>query len=120
MEPPSGLMSGEEIMEAILRFGTKEEVISELLAIKQLRFEYLIELFRENYDSDLKLMGYYDQSTHPNLVHQFLAQMVRQGHYVITTNFDSLLERAIGLEEKRLEVIITCQDFETFGDPKKM
>ncbi|MFX1534342.1 MAG: tetratricopeptide repeat protein, partial [Promethearchaeota archaeon] len=119
IEPPSSLMSAWQIMEAILRFGAVEEALDKLLGIKNLRFEYLIQQFRDEYDDQLQLMKYYEQSTQPNLIHQFLAQMLQAGHFVMTTNFDTLIERAIGLEEDALQAIITREDFEKYGDPQK-
>ena len=61
-------------MEAIVRFGVPEEVIEKILKIKRLRFEYLIQEFRDRYDDKLHLMEYYEQGTQPNLIHQFLAK----------------------------------------------
>ncbi|MFX1255022.1 MAG: tetratricopeptide repeat protein [Promethearchaeota archaeon] len=119
IEPPSGLMPAWQIMEAILRFGAVEEAVPKLLGIKDLRFEYLIELFRNYYDNELKFLKYFDEATQPNIIHQFLAHQILAGQLVMTTNFDSLIERAIGLDDPALRVVITRKDFEQFGDPQK-
>ncbi|MFX0066951.1 MAG: tetratricopeptide repeat protein, partial [Candidatus Hermodarchaeota archaeon] len=89
-----------------------------LLAIPDLRFEYLIEAFRDNYDKDLTLLNYFEEVIQPNVIHQYLAQMLKQGHFVMTTNFDTLIERAVGLEEDQLRIVITQHDFETYADPQ--
>ncbi|MFX1536432.1 MAG: tetratricopeptide repeat protein, partial [Promethearchaeota archaeon] len=118
IEPPSNLMSAWQIMEAIVRFGAIEEAVPKILKIRDLRFEYLIQQFRDGYDNQLKFMEYYERSTQPNLIHQFLAQMIQAGQYVMTTNFDTLIERAVGLDNDNLRVIITRKDFEQYSDPQ--
>ncbi|MFX1253435.1 MAG: tetratricopeptide repeat protein [Promethearchaeota archaeon] len=119
MEPPSGLMSAWQLMKAILSYGAPEETVDKLLAIKDLRYEYLIQQFRDIYDRQLKLLDYFELSSEPNLIHQFLAQQVREGQFVMTTNFDPLIEHALGLDEEKLNVIITREDFEHLGNPQK-
>jgi hypothetical protein len=84
IEPPSGLMPAWQIMEAILRFGAVEEAVPKLLGIKDLRFEYLIELFRNYYDNELKFLKYFDEATQPNIIHQFLAHQILAGQLVMT------------------------------------
>ncbi|MFX0062785.1 MAG: tetratricopeptide repeat protein [Candidatus Hermodarchaeota archaeon] len=111
-DPPSNLASTQQIMEAIIRFGVPEEAINVIPSTKELRYEFLLQTFRDCYDRDLKLLEYFEQSIHPNLIHRFLARMLKDGHYVLTTNFDYLIERAIGLDEPALRVVITRKDFE--------
>ncbi|MFX1538456.1 MAG: tetratricopeptide repeat protein, partial [Promethearchaeota archaeon] len=118
MEPPAGLMSAGQMMEAIIRYSAVEAAVPQLLAIPELRFEYLIEAFRDRYDEDLQVLNYLEEATQPNVIHQFLAQMVQRGHFVMTTNFDTLIERAVGLEQKNLRIVITQTDFEQYADPK--
>ncbi|MFX1533202.1 MAG: SIR2 family protein, partial [Promethearchaeota archaeon] len=116
-DPPSNLASTWHIVEAIIRFGVPEEMINVILSTKELRYEFLLQTFRDCYDRDLKLLEYFEQSTHPNLIHKYLARMVKDGNYVLTTNFDYLIERAIGLDEPALRVVITRKDFEEHANP---
>ncbi|MFX0062924.1 MAG: tetratricopeptide repeat protein [Candidatus Hermodarchaeota archaeon] len=119
IEAPSGLMTTHQILESIIRFGAPEEVTQTLLEIKNLRFEYLIQEFRDTYDQSLKFLEYFEETTQPNLIHQFLAQMILKGQYVLTTNFDTLIERAIGLDRDELKIIITHDDFKTYNNPQQ-
>ncbi|MFX0065889.1 MAG: tetratricopeptide repeat protein [Candidatus Hermodarchaeota archaeon] len=120
IEPPSGLMSAWQIMKAIIRFGASEEAVQKLLDIKNLRFEFLIEQFQDSYDEELRFLNYFEAAIQPNLIHHFLAQMAQAGQYLMTTNFDTLIECAIGLNQDALRIVITRKDFETYSDPQEM
>ncbi|MFX0063989.1 MAG: tetratricopeptide repeat protein [Candidatus Hermodarchaeota archaeon] len=119
IDSPSCLSSARQMMDAIIRFGAAKAAIEEILKIKNLRYEHVVQEFRDQYDRELKLMNYFEESAQPNRNHQFLAQMIKTGHYVMTTNFDYLIERAIGLENDALKVIITRKDFEECGNPQE-
>ncbi|MFX1536716.1 MAG: tetratricopeptide repeat protein [Promethearchaeota archaeon] len=119
IEPPSALQSAWQIMEAILQFGAVEKEVEKLLKMPNLRFEYLIGLFKNQFDEDLIFLNYFEEATEPNIIHKFLARMVQEGHFVMTTNFDSLIERAIGLDNDKLKLVITQEDFKRYGDPQK-
>ncbi|MFX0092510.1 MAG: tetratricopeptide repeat protein, partial [Candidatus Hodarchaeota archaeon] len=119
INPPSDLMSARQIMESIVRFSAVEDAVDKILDIEDLRFEYLVQEFRDQYDKQLRIMNYFEQSTQPNIIHKFLAQQLADGHVVLTTNFDSLIERAVGLKNDALRVIITRQDFEKYSNPKE-
>ncbi|MBN2154229.1 MAG: SIR2 family protein, partial [Candidatus Lokiarchaeota archaeon] len=124
MDPPAGLGSARQLMEAIINFGAPERFISRLAAIPDLRYELLIQQFRTFIDKDLTITRYFDEvslgkDSAPNQVHGYLASMLLAGHPVMTTNFDHFIERAAGLQEPRLRVVITAADFDRFGDPRK-
>ncbi|MFX1252496.1 MAG: tetratricopeptide repeat protein [Promethearchaeota archaeon] len=119
IEPPAELMSAWQIMKAILKFSAAPEAVDKILNIKNLRFEFLIELFREKYDPDLKLLNYFEEATQPNVIHSFLAEQIRNGQFVMTTNFDTLIERAVGLTEENLQIVITRKDFEEYSYPQQ-
>ncbi|MFX0091094.1 MAG: tetratricopeptide repeat protein [Candidatus Hodarchaeota archaeon] len=119
IEAPSSLKSARQIMEAIIRFGVPEEVVQILLEITNLRFEYLLQEFRDTYDNSLKFLEYFEEFTQPNIIHQFLAEMIQKGQNVLTTNFDSLIERAVGLDRDELRIIITRNDFEAYSNPQR-
>ncbi|MFX0064826.1 MAG: tetratricopeptide repeat protein [Candidatus Hermodarchaeota archaeon] len=119
IDPPTNLMPAGAIINAILRFGAAAEAVDKILTIDALRFEYIVEEFRNIYDPELQFLNYFEEATQPNAIHRFLARMIQQGHYVMTTNFDSLIERAVGLDQDKLRIIITRADFETYGDPQR-
>jgi tetratricopeptide (TPR) repeat protein len=119
VEPPAGLMSARQIIKAILKFGAASEALSQLEEIPNLRYEFIVQLFRDTFDKDLKFLNYFEQSKDPNVIHFFLTQMIRAGHYVLTTNFDTLIERAVGIDQDALKIVITQDDFEKFGNPQK-
>ena len=53
----------------------------------------------------------------PNYIHYFLAEMIKKGHLVITTNFDSLIEEAYEniTKDKQLNVIIHEDQFHSLS-----
>ena len=108
------------MMEAILNFCCEEKEIKNLMELEEFRFEALVEIFRDNLDEDLKIIEFYSQCTQPNIQHFFLADMITKGHFVLTTNFDVLIEHALlkmGISLEDIRVIITRKDFEEYSDP---
>ncbi|MFW9998434.1 MAG: SIR2 family protein, partial [Candidatus Odinarchaeota archaeon] len=118
INPPSNLMPARGMMEAVLKFGADPAIVGKLLTIPELRYEYLIQEFRDKYDPDLVILDYFEECTQPNVIHTFLARMINLGHFVMTTNFDTLIERAVGLDNPSLQIVITRKDFEKYGDPQ--
>jgi len=124
IDPPSCLPNGKEMMKAIIEYTCAESEVDKISELDDLRFEQLIEIVRENgLDKDLKIIDYYGQCDQPNLQHFFLAEMIKNGHFVMTTNFDFLIEFALqelGASNEQIVPIITRDDFETFQDPYKL
>lgn len=119
MEPPSCLVSALDMMDAIVHYGVTKDAIDEILSLN-LRYEHVIEIFRDHYDSELKIMEYFEEVNESNVIHRFLAKMIREGQYVMTTNFDYLIETAVGLNDPNLKVIITQTDFEEYCDIERI
>lgn len=74
-------------------------------------------------DKDLKCIKYYSLCDKPNIIHYFLATMINRGHFVITTNFDCLIEYAlINLEVPITDIlpIITKEDYKRYDNPYKI
>lgn len=120
IDAPSSLPAGRSMMEAILNFCCEEKEIKNLMEMEEFRFEALVEIFRDNLDVDLKIIEFYSQCTKPNIQHFFLADMITKGHFVLTTNFDLLIEHALlkmGVSMEDIRVIITRKDFEVYSDP---
>ena len=123
IDPPSCLPAGRAMMDAIIKYVCDESELGKILQIEELRFEALIELVRDQFDKDLKIIDYYGQCDKPNLQHYFLAQMIKKGHFVMTTNFDFLIEYALlqsNIPKEDIICIITKTDFINYSDPVKL
>ena len=118
MDAPSNLPSAKQIMDIMIDYGALEEYKTILKAIDGIRYEYVVQVFRDRYDKELQFLNYFTQKFVPNNNHYTLAQQILMGNIVITTNFDSLIEQALinlqnkkGLAEKPPKAIITEKDF---------
>lgn len=123
IDPPSCLPAGRQMMEAILNYTCTKSEIENVLSIEDLRFEGLIETVRDYLDSDLKIIDFYGLCDKPNLQHLFIADMIHKGHYVMTTNFDFLIEHALkmkGIPKEKIKIIITRSDFKKYNDPNSL
>ncbi|MBD3351068.1 MAG: hypothetical protein GF364_06245 [Candidatus Lokiarchaeota archaeon] len=123
VDPPSCLPSARGIMSDIIRFCCPKDAADDLLSeplISRIKYEYILGLFRDSGDNDLKIMDYFAQAEHPNALHKFLAGRIRKGNIVMTTNFDFLIEYALGLGDKNARAVITKGDFQKFTDPVEL
>ncbi|MBD3350310.1 MAG: tetratricopeptide repeat protein [Candidatus Lokiarchaeota archaeon] len=123
VNPPSSLASAHMMMDAIIRFCCPENVYYDLIekkAISGLKYEYLIGLFRDAMDKNLKILDYFTQTNKPNGIHKFLAEKVCQGNVVMTTNFDCLIEYALRKYDDKARVVITEEDFISHSNPVEM
>lgn len=60
-----------------------------------LRFEQLMQVLRERIDPQLAILDCFEDRAEPGPVHDFLADALVHGARVLTTNFDSYIERAV-------------------------
>ena len=123
VDSPSCLPTGKEMIEAIIRYTCAKSEVEKLLRLKNLRLEQLLELIRECLDKKLKIIDYYGLCNKPNLQHFFLAEMIRKGHFVMTTNFDFLIELALlqsGVPKSEVKVVITKDDYKQFNAPNEL
>ncbi len=114
---PSNLPSSSEIMEEIIKFTCAESEIESISKLEGLRFETLLEIIRNQFDNDLKIIEYFEQCKKPNIIHFFLAEMINKGHAVITTNFDFLIEHALiqsNNGKDHIFSVITEKDYREF------
>ena len=58
-DPPSSLGSARDVMKALVQYGCAKDAVDEILQYPGLRYEYLVQEFRDTYDSELKFMEYY-------------------------------------------------------------
>ena len=124
VDPPSCLPAGRTMMNEIIKYTCAESEVKKIMKIDTLRFEQLVEIVHNYLDKDLKIIEYYGKCEKHNIIHFFLAEMIQKGHFVITTNFDSLIERALcqlrNISESEVVPVITKSDFENFSDPEKL
>jgi len=95
VDTPSCLPAGRTMMDVIIDYTCVESEIPKIKELKELRFEQLVEIVSEHLDPELKVIDFYGLCDKPNLQHIFLAEMMKQGQFVITTNFDFLIEHAL-------------------------
>ncbi|MFX1570806.1 MAG: tetratricopeptide repeat protein [Promethearchaeota archaeon] len=117
INPPSNLPSSTKMMEEIIKFTCAESEIENISNLKGLRFETFLEIIRNQFDHDLKILEYFEQCKKPNIIHFFLAEMINKGYVVITTNFDFLIEHALIQSNKdndHIFSVITEKDYKEF------
>jgi hypothetical protein len=71
IDAPSLQPAGCKMMNAIIKFFFPESEHAIISELEDLRFETLVELVRDNYDTEFKLIDYYDQCDKPNIQHYF-------------------------------------------------
>ncbi|MFX0033971.1 MAG: tetratricopeptide repeat protein [Promethearchaeota archaeon] len=89
---PSNIPPAQEIVEKILKNCSPKGKYEDL---KKLQYELVIEYLHKYLDKDLIFMDLFEENYPPNLIHFFLANAILNGHDVITTNFDYLIEKAL-------------------------
>jgi hypothetical protein len=108
LDNPSNLLAGWDFMEAVITRLMPPEVdratALSLIAVPKargyrpgeyIRFETLMgELVQTRIDPDLHVLDCLDECEHPNRNHYILAELIRRGATVMTTNFDRLIEIA--------------------------
>lgn len=120
IDAPSCLSDGRAANKAIINYTCAKIEAEKILKLKNLRFEQLVEILRDKLDPKLKFIDYYGQCDKPNMQHFFLANMITKGHFVMTVNFDFLIEHALlqsGVKKKKIRVVITEEDFKTNDNP---
>ncbi|MFX1293498.1 MAG: tetratricopeptide repeat protein [Promethearchaeota archaeon] len=120
VDPPSCLPAGRKMIKAIINYTCAESEIEKILTLDGLRFEALVEIVRDRLDPNLKLLDYLELCDKPNIQHFFLAEMIKKGHFVMTTNFDFLIEYALlqsNVPQGEIIPVITKEDFERYKNP---
>jgi tetratricopeptide (TPR) repeat protein len=124
MDAPTNMPSAPQIVKTLLEFCVPSEELEKVLSLKMLRYELVVEIIQA-YDEDLRFLDYLELFEEPNLIHLFLANMICKGHYVVTTNFDYLVEYALKkVLPKKLDFniypIITKEDFLALQNPETL
>lgn len=124
IDPPTNLPSAREIVNILLEVFTPKDIDVSQIGEKK-RFEAVIEVIKQNFDKELRFMDYMDLVTDPNYNHLFLAYVITGGHFVLTTNFDYMIERALmqilPIEQHQdIIIVITKDDFLAFQRPQDL
>lgn len=122
MDAPANLPSAREITRVILEFCAPSEEIETILAQNMLRYELIVEVLQQLYDTELIFMDYFDLIRFPNLNHLFLAAAMLEKHCVITTNFDYLIEYGLmkllpSEHYPYILPVITKEDYRQYKEP---
>jgi hypothetical protein len=123
VEAPSQLPSANDTMKALIKLYCANSEIETILKIQDLRFEVLAGIIHKSIEDDFRFLNFFTKSDKPNLEHFVLAEMIKKGHFVITSNFDFLLEYALlqsDVPKKKIVPVITKKDYEKFSDPEKL
>ncbi|MFX1501840.1 MAG: SIR2 family protein [Promethearchaeota archaeon] len=125
MNAPSNLPSAVKIVNNLISLCAPEEEVQELQRLDDLRYEWLVEAIQEHIDKEFKFLDFFDYKTTPNLLHIFLAKQIEKGNYVVTTNFDYMIEYALKRvilegDHSKIIPIITKEDFIKYPDPQTL
>ncbi len=98
LDSPTSLPTVYRFIESILiNCGLEEDKITKVLnqfGYKSYRFESLIDEIRKTCDKELVITDVFKSDSF-NEIHYFLANMIKKGTSVITTNFDNCIENAL-------------------------
>ena len=111
IDNPSCLPAGYAMIEAIINHAchkSEKSGILDLMKSGQLRFESLVEIIRDQLDNNLELIDYYGICDKPNVQHFFLAEMIKKGHMLITTNFDHLIDQTVVKQDVQPTIVFCC------------
>jgi len=120
---PSTVPDGNTIKKELINYFCAESEIENILKIEDLKLEQLISIIYSNLDEDLKIVDYFGLFNKPNLQHFFLADCLQKGHFIMTTNFDFLIENALiklNIPLNEILPVITEEDFENYSNPTEL
>ena len=125
MDAPSNMPSARQFVRSLLSYCGLESELEKMMGLPLLRYELVVEWIQKFFDPELTFMNYFEQVIHPNLIHFFLAQVLVHQHYVITTNFDYLIEFALlktlgSSKRDQIVPVITKQDFLASANPEQL
>ncbi len=122
MDPPANVPSARMFVKELFNYYAPKEEIMHLEQLESLRYEFLVEKVQNLFDKDLKFLDYLNLVKAPNAIHIFLVNMIMRYNYVITTNFDYLIEMAMKnilstypsfhTYHQKFMIIITRDDYE--------
>ncbi|MFX1463861.1 MAG: tetratricopeptide repeat protein [Promethearchaeota archaeon] len=123
VDAPSNVPDGNAIKKELISYFCAESEIENILKIEDLKLEQILEIIYSSLDEDPKIADYFGLFNKPNLQHFFLADYINKGHFVMTTNFDFLIESALiklNIPINEILPVITDQDFENYSNPTEL
>ncbi|MFX1344023.1 MAG: tetratricopeptide repeat protein [Promethearchaeota archaeon] len=123
VDAPSKVPDGNVIKEALINYFCAESEIENIRKIEDLKLEQLLAIIYTSIDEELKMHDYFGLFNEPNLYHFFIADSIIKGSFVMTTNFDSLIESAIvklKIPYKEIIPVITEEDFINYSNPVEL
>ncbi len=120
MDKPSCMPSGRSMLGDLVKFICPAAEIDNILRLANLRYEGVIEEFRNLTNTGLDILKFFEVCDRPNVQHFFLASMLKKGHFLLTTNFDFLIELALlqsGVSKENVVPVITRADYEKNDNP---
>ena len=124
---PSGIPASGDFLSSVLSILTGDKETKSYLgalcdaerrdrknASDFVRFESLMELVQSRVDPTLSILDYLTKPFDPSYGHRVVAELMVRGHYVLTTNFDNLLECACDSIEYAVSPVINQQEFLQF------
>lgn len=115
---PSNVPAAGKIISTLLKMVVPSSERALISNLPNLRYELLIEKIQNRFDHDLRILNFFEQLLTPNFIHYFLAQANLHQDYIITPNFDYLLEVALQQlvendNQSLIMPIITESDYNT-------
>jgi len=123
VDSPSCLPAGRSMMDTIINYVCTKMEIENIKKVEEVRFEALVEIVRDLLDPELRIIDYYGLCDRPNIQHFFLADMIKKGNFVMTTNFDFLIEYALiqsGVPKNDIISVITKENYEEYDNPSNL
>lgn len=120
VDAPSKVPNINTIKGELIEYFCIKSEIEKVLKIKDLNLESLLYAIYISIDEDLKIFDFFELFDKPNLQHFFLADCINKGHFLMTTNFDFLIENALlklNIPHKEIIPVITEKDFINYSNP---
>ncbi|MEJ2248657.1 MAG: SIR2 family protein, partial [Candidatus Lokiarchaeota archaeon] len=124
-DSPSNLPLGNQVIQDLVDFscieGEKKDLKEQLH--RKLRFEHFMQLFTNYIDPEINALNFFTQCHSPNFQHCFLAEAIKKRNYVMTTNFDNLIEYALqnqGIPKENIYPLIFKKDYSSFNEASEV
>ncbi len=116
MYPPSSIPPIRDVARVLLEFCVPADEMAAVSSLEGMNLGSIIKQFNAMLDPEMRFAEYFGLPAVPNPVHSFLARAAKAGHTIITTNYDSLIERSMILlhgqqSKEACKIIITKGDY---------
>ncbi len=116
---PSCIPTGNTLKETIINYICPDEEV-EKIRLLNIRFESLLEIYQFCIDKRLEVYNFFEEIKSPNIQHYYIADIIRKDNYVMTTNFDFLIEYALlnlNIPKEEICPVISKKDFQIYKNP---